>query len=139
MELINCEEKYWDFVRLLRTDKRIIENFINQKTISSKDQKIYMKTNAKFFRICIYNNKPVGYIGLIGDAKDEVTLCVSPEYNKMGFGSFMLKELINLYQKNIWAKVKLNNTPSSKLFINIGFKKFKEDKGLIYYIYKSNE
>jgi ribosomal protein S18 acetylase RimI-like enzyme len=82
---------------------------------------------------------PVGYIGLIGDAKNEVTICVSPEYNKMGFGSFMLKEFIGLHKKNIWSKVKLNNLPSSKLFINNGFKKFKKYKGLIYYIYKYNE
>lgn len=139
MELVSCKEEYWEFVRLLRTDKRVIENFIIQKNISPDDQKVYMKVNSKYFRICIYNYKPVGYIGLIGEAKNEVTICVSPEYKKMGFGSFMLKEFISLQKKNIWSKVKLNNLPSSKLFINNGFKKFKEDKGLIYYIYEYNE
>ena len=139
MELVSCKKEYWEFVRLLRTDKRVIENFIIQKNISPDDQKVYMKVNSKYFRICIYNGKPVGYIGLIGEAKNEVTICVSPEYKKMGFGSFMLKEFISLQKKNIWSKVKLNNLPSSKLFINNGFKKFKKDKGLIYYIYEHNE
>ena len=104
MELVSCKKEYWEFVRLLRTDKRVIENFIIQKNISPDDQKVYMKVNSKYFRICIYNDKPVGYIGLIGEAKNEVTICVSPEYKKMGFGSFMLKEFISLQKKKYLVK-----------------------------------
>ena len=69
MELVNCSKKYWNFVRILRADKRIIRNFVDQSTISEMQQITFMKLNSEFFKICLIDDNPVGYIGLIGERK----------------------------------------------------------------------
>ena len=138
MELVDCINKYWEFVRALRIDPREIGGFINQSYISKNDQKRFMKNNSKFFKICIIDKTPVGYIGLIGVNKDEITLCVDPSYHKKGIGSFMLKELTSKSNINLWSKVKLKNKSSINLFEKNGFENYNVKDDLIYY-YFNNE
>ena len=45
MELVECKEEYWEFVRLLRIDQRVIDGFIKTDYISEEMQKEYMKKN----------------------------------------------------------------------------------------------
>ena len=139
MELVECTNQYWEFVRTLRIDPRVIGGFINQSYISKNDQKKFMKKKSKFFRICIIDKKPVGYIGLIGVNKDEITLCVDPFYHNKGIGSFMLKELTSRSSINLWSKVKLKNKSSIKLFEKNGFEKGLVKGNLIYYYFKNEK
>ncbi len=121
MELVFCDIKYWEFVRTLRNDDNNLSGFIIKNHISKEDQIIYMNNNSKYFKICIIDNEPVGYIGLIGDKKNEITFCVSHNHKGRGIGTFMVSE----FSKNLscWAKVKIDNSHSSKIFEKLGFKK----------------
>lgn len=127
MELVNCSIKYWEFVRYLRTHPNNLDGFVNHNNITSTEQKYFMSKNHKFFKICLQNNLPVGYIGLIGPKKDEITLAVTPEKKSSGIGSFMILNLLNTHNE-LWAKVKHNNAASIKLFQKLGFiQKIKND------------
>jgi ribosomal protein S18 acetylase RimI-like enzyme len=121
MELVECDKKYWEFVRSLRNDKNNLSGFIETKHISPEDQQAFMKINSRFFKTCLLDEEPVGYIGLIGENKDEITFCVAHNNKGNGIGSFMVKD----FTKNIscWAKVRLENINSSKIFEKLGFKK----------------
>lgn len=135
MELVACDEKYWEFVRLLRTHKENIKGFIIQDTITISDQKKFMSSNNRFFKICIIDKSPVGYIGLIGSSRNEITLAVDPANKGIGVGAFMINELVKTHKK-IWAKVKPNNKASNKLFMKLGFTIKKDEKFNFYYYEK---
>ena len=139
MELVNCSKKYWNFVRILRADKRIIRNFVDQSTISEMQQITFMKLNSEFFKICLIDDNPVGYIGLIGERKNEITLCVIPEKSNLGIGSYMLSIFQKLNNKTLTAKVKKDNISSSKVFLKNGFREHMKDKTFIHYIYENDK
>ena len=139
MELVDCSNKYWEFVRKLRINSEVINNFINQNYITKTQQQKFMKVNNSFFKICLKDKSPVGYIGLIGVDKDEITLCVEPQYQSEGIGSFMLKEFINSINKSVWSKVKKENYKSVKLFIKLGFKEKMKKNNFIYFTYTNEK
>lgn len=118
-ELVSCSKEYWEFVRNLRNDERVLKGFIEVKKISKKDQEKYMKKNSKFFRIALLNAKPVGYIGVLDN---DIRVCTHPDYQNIGVGKFMVQSI-----KEIWpeaqAKIKLENLTSLKLFESCGYKK----------------
>ena len=53
MELVDCDKKYWEFVRSLRNDSNNLLGFIETKYISFDDQLTYMKLNSSFFKILV--------------------------------------------------------------------------------------
>ena len=67
--------------------------------ISEMQQATFMNSNSEFFKICIIDDSPVGYIGLIGERKNEITLCVIPEKSNLGIGSYMLSRFQKLNKK----------------------------------------
>lgn len=127
MELVNCTEEYWEFVRLLRTNEENTNWFYTQPDISIDDQKKYMLKNSDRYKICILNNEPVGYIGIINE--NEITYCVKPEFKSRGIGTFMVTEFIQLFD-NLIAYVLPENIASRKVFEKLNFDK------QIYYTYK---
>jgi len=132
MELVNCEEKYWEFVRLLRTHKENINGFVIQNSITQYDQKKYLSSNKSFFKICIIDKTPVGYIGLIGPSRNEITLAVDPHYKQKGVGKFMIESLKKDHT-SLWAKVKFDNLASNNLFSKLDFILKKEKQFNFYY------
>jgi len=129
MELVNCTEQYWEFVRMLRTHPLNKYSFFTQIDIDYKSQIEYMRNNAYRYKICLIENNPVGYIGIIKD--NEITYCVHPDYKSMGIGKFMVSELM----KNtdlLTAFVLPENIASNKVFEKLGFRK------QIYYVYDKN-
>lgn len=139
MELVECINKYWEFVRKLRINPKVINSFVDQNFITKSDQLKYMKENSMFFKICLKGILPVGYIGLIGVNKDEITLCVDPSYQSTGIGSFMLKEFLNIIDIPVWSKVKKENYKSGKLFIKAGFEEKMKKNNFIYFTYKNEK
>ena len=120
-ELKNCEEKYWEFVRTLRNDKRVQTGFISSVEITEEMQKKYMSLNSKFYRIAIVNGDPAGYVGVIDD---DIRICTHPKFQGLGVGKFLIQNCINIWPSS-FAKVKLDNEASLKLFESCGFvKKF---------------
>jgi len=117
MELVKCSKQYWEFVRTLRNDKRVLEGFIQSTYITKKMQLKYMKENSQYFRVAIINNNPVGYIGVI---KDDIRVCTHPDYQGRGVGKFMINKCMEIWP-SAFAKIKISNKASLKLFESCGF------------------
>lgn len=118
MKIVECSEKYWEFVRMLRMNPKVSDGFVNQKKISENDQKTYMQNHSKKYRICLIDNVPVGYVGVIDD---DIRVCVHPDFWKMGVGKFMIKNCREIWPDS-FAKVKIDNQASLALFKSCGFK-----------------
>lgn len=118
LEIVNCEQKYWEFVRNLRNNPLVQAGFIEKVIISEKSQITYMKKNSGNYRVCLKNNEPVGYFGVI---KNDIRICTLPEFQNKGIGEFMLKELKKIWP-NAVAKIKISNNASKALFLKSGYK-----------------
>ena len=120
MELIECTREYWEFVRLLRTHPLNQGWFLTQPTITPEQQIEFMEKHSHKYKICILNNTPVGYIGLIN--QNEITYCAHPDHQGKGIGTFMISEFIKLHQ-TLTAFVLPQNIASQKVFEKLNFKK----------------
>lgn len=121
MELVQCSEKYWEFVRLLRNDERVLDGFIESIYITEEMQFNYMSNHSQFYKIALVGSNPAGYVGVIDD---DIRVCTHPNYQGKGIGKFMINECIKIWP-NAFAKIKLDNEASIKLFESCGFiKKF---------------
>ena len=121
MKLVNCTPKYWEFVRKLRLDERVIDGFIKTKQITKEEQISYMKNNSKYYRICLINKQAAGYVGVIDN---DIRVCTHPDFQGKGIGKFMINESMNIWP-TAFAKVKLNNHMSIRLFESCGFARSK--------------
>jgi len=120
LELVNCEEKYWEFVRLLRTNPLNQEGFFNPASITPKEQTKYMEKHQYNYKICLANGVPAGYVGFL--KAREVTYCVLPDFHGRGIGSFMINSYCPRWGR-VEARVKPNNIASQKVFEKLGFEK----------------
>lgn len=118
-KLVKNAEEYWEFIRKLRNLDSIKTGFIKQENISSKTQLEYMKENGHNFWICLDDLEPVGYVGIIND---DIRVATHPDHQKKGIGAFMINEIMKIYP-NAYAKVKLENEASIKLFEHCKFVK----------------
>lgn len=118
-KLVKNAEEYWGFIRKLRNLDSIKTGFIKQENISSKTQLEYMKENGHNFWICLDDLEPVGYVGIIND---DIRVATHPDHQKKGIGAFMINEIMKIYP-NAYAKVKLENEASIKLFEHCKFVK----------------
>jgi len=117
MELAFCTEEYWEFVRQLRNDERVLDGFIQNTFITPETQTQYMKKYSQFYRIALINQTPAGYVGVI---EDDIRVCTHPDFQKLGVGKFMISEIMKIFP-NAYAKVKINNDASKNLFKSLGF------------------
>jgi len=115
--LVECNTEYWEFVRELRNDSRVIGGFIETTYITPEMQNEYMKLHQHEYRIGLLYGKPVGYVGVI---EDDIRVCTHPNYQKLGVGKFMINEAMKIWP-TAFAKVKIDNTASLKLFESCGF------------------
>ena len=118
-KLVKNAEEYWEFIRKLRNLDSIKTGFIKQENISSNTQLEYMKENGHNFWICLDDLEPVGYVGIIND---DIRVATHPDHQKKGIGAFMINEIMKIYP-NAYAKVKLENEASIKLFEHCKFVK----------------
>ena len=120
LDLVNCDEKYWEFVRQLRTNPKNQEGFFTHANITSEQQKEYMSVNFSKYKICLLDGYPVGYIGLLDG--HEITYCVHPGFQGKGIGTFMIQEYSSRWDF-VDAYVKVDNVASQKIFEKLGFEK----------------
>jgi len=120
LELVDCEPKYWEFVRQLRTNPQNQKGFFTQAEITPEQQIEYMFFNSSSYKICLADKEPAGYIGLLKG--HEITYCVSPEFKNKGIGTFMVKEYASKWDQ-VDAYVKIDNIASQKVFEKLGFEK----------------
>ena len=98
LELKQNEKQYWEFIRILRSDERVQNGFIQNSNISKTQQEVYMEKYNNNYYICLCDDKPCGFIGEIdGD--------------------------ITKLRPNIYAKIKLDNISSIKAFEKAGYEK----------------
>ena len=119
LEFKKNNKKYWEFIRLLRSDKRVQNGFVEQVKITRKEQEVYMNKYNNNYYVCLCDDIPSGYIGEIDG---NIRLCTAPEYQGKGIGSFMIREITKI-QPNIFAKIKLDNWSSIKAFEKAGYVK----------------
>ena len=119
MELVNCEEKYWESIRQLRNMDGVKQGFIQQEEITPEQHIQYMKKNYIFFYICVDKGEFLGYTGVIDR---DIRVATHPDHQKKGVASFMINEIMNIHP-DAFAKVKIDNEASLRLFESCGFKK----------------
>lgn len=119
LEMVAATHNYFSFIRELRNDPITNKGFINRELISVASHLEYMKNHAKFYRVCLLDGRPVGYIGVVDG---DIRIAVHKDYLRKGVGTFMLNEISNNFS-NISAKIKIENLASIKLFEKLGFKK----------------
>lgn len=119
MKLVECSEQYWEFVRELRLNPKVISGFIETTHITEEDQKKYMKKFSESYRVCLFEDKPVGYVGVI---EDDIRICTHPDFQHKGIGKFMITEIMKIFP-NAFAKIKIDNEISLKFFESLGFEK----------------
>ena len=129
MELVRCTTKYWEFVRQLRMDDRVIDGFLETMAITEEQQNKYMIGNAHNYRIALVDGTPAGYVGVI---EDDIRVCTHPDFQGMGVGKFMINHIKHIFPLAN-AKVKYGNEASSNLFLACEFEEIHKDDKFIYY------
>ena len=117
LTLVKNEPKYFEFIRNLRNNNEVKKGFIVQDHITEEQQEKYMQKYGSFYCICLDDGEPAGYIGQIDN---DIRLAVLPEKQGKGIGKFMVNSFVKLFP-DVFAKVKLDNTASIKLFKSCGF------------------
>ncbi|MHC4735316.1 MAG: GNAT family N-acetyltransferase [Planctomycetota bacterium] len=117
--LVNNEEKYWENIRDLRNHPEVKKGFINQDYISKERHYEFMKVNSDKFIIALVDNIFAGYVGVING---DIRVATHPDFQGSGVGKYMINSLERLAPE-AYAKVKIDNEASVKLFEACGFKK----------------
>ena len=118
LSLTNCTREHWEFVRLLRMHEDVQGGFIEKQHITPEQQLQYMSLHEECFRIALLGGKPVGYFGVI---ENDIRVCVHPDHQKKGIGKFLVNSCYKIWP-HAFAKIKVNNESSKKLFESCGFK-----------------
>ena len=117
--MVLATHDYFSFIRELRNDPITNKGFINRELISEASHLEYMKNHANFYRVCLLDGRPVGYIGVV---EGDIRIAVHKDYLRKGIGTFMLNEISNNFT-GVSAKIKIENLASIRLFEKLGFKK----------------
>jgi len=113
-KLVNCTQQYWDFVRVLR-NKNI--GFVERVNITPEQQNRYMLKHGNNYKICLVNNTPAGFIGIVDN---DIRFAIEEQFKNKGLGKWMLQEFPTT--GNTIGKVKKDNLYSRKLFLSCNWK-----------------
>ena len=133
MVIVECTREYWEFVRKLRMDGRVIDGFLETTPITEEQQIKYMTDNSQHYRIALFDGKPAGYVGVLDD---DIRVCTHPDFQGLGVAKFMINECVKIWP-TAYAKVKLGNIASDKLFLSCGFGVSGRDENFTYYKLKN--
>lgn len=93
--------------------------FGNTDQIDSDTHFCFMKENYQSYIVAEMKGEIVGFGGVV---KDDIRVAVHPDYQKLGIGKNIISYLSVQYP-DAFAKVKIDNEASLKLFESCGFKK----------------
>jgi len=119
MELVQNKPEYWEFIRNLRNHPSVKGGFIQQAEITEEEHEKHMVRFGLFYYVCLVEGQPAGYVGAIDR---DIRVATHPDFQGKGVGKFMINQLMEM-NSNVFAKVKLENEASLKLFEACGFKK----------------
>jgi RimJ/RimL family protein N-acetyltransferase len=117
LKLVKNNPDFYEFIRELRFHDENISGFLNQTKISKEDQINYMEKYGDLYYVALFDEKPVGFVGVIDD---DIRVATHPNFKKKGVGKFMITEIMNIFP-NAFAKIKNDNLASTKLFESCGF------------------
>ena len=117
VKVVNNDPKYYDFIRLLRSDPRVQDGFIEVVDITKDQQRRYMEKHHGEYIVALYNDEPAGFAGSLDN---DIRVCVHPDYQGKGIAGFLITELMERFPDS-FAKVKIENEASRKLFESCGF------------------
>lgn len=118
MELVQNKRQYWEFIRSLRNHPDVKVGFIQQEEIEKQQHESFMLRYGLFFYICLVDNQPAGYVGVIDN---DIRVATHPDFQGRGVGKYMINQLMEMNPTAL-AKVKIENEASLKLFKSCGFK-----------------
>lgn len=118
LEFVTNESKYWDFIRVLRSNDDVQTGFLENVKITKEQQEAYMAKYNDNYWICLLDGEPAGYIGEIDD---DIRVAVDPKFQKRGVGKFLVNNLMKI-KPTSYARVKIDNLASLALFRSCGFK-----------------
>jgi GNAT superfamily N-acetyltransferase len=119
MELIKNGPVFWRFIRNLRNMEGVKEGFVQQDIIDEIEHAKYMLKYNNNYWVCVIEGVPAGYVGVIDD---DIRVATHPDFQGQGVGSFMINRIMEMHP-TAYAKVKLDNEASIKLFEKCDFKK----------------
>jgi ribosomal protein S18 acetylase RimI-like enzyme len=93
--------------------------FGNTEQIDIDTHLNFMKDYYHDYVVAEMKGEIVGFGGVV---KDDIRVAVHPDYQKLGIGKSIINYLSTRYPK-AFAKVKIDNEASLKLFESCGFKK----------------
>ena len=117
--LVKNNKRHWENIRNLRNHKEVKKGFIQQEEITVDEHESHMSLHGDCYYICLIENEFAGYVGAIDN---DIRVATNPPFQGKGVGKFMINTLINLHP-DAFAKVKIDNEASVKLFESCGFKK----------------
>ena len=118
VEIVDNGPEYYDFIRILRSDPRVQDEFIEVVNITQEQQNKYMEKYSDNYIVALYDGEPAGFAGSIDS---DIRVCVHPDFHKKGIGKALIKELMVRFPDS-FAKVKIENEASRALFESCGFK-----------------
>lgn len=77
-----------------------------------------MKGRSRFYRVCVCDDRPVGYFKLIDF---EISIAVVEDMRGCGVGSFMLDYVLKNFSGELNARIRVDNVASLGLFNKFGF------------------
>ena len=119
MILVQNKKEYWDFIRDLRNHEDVKVGFVQQQHIEKSVHQSHMSLFGECYYVCLIENLPAGYVGVIDR---DIRVATHPDFQGRGVGKFMINQLMEMHS-DAFAKVKLENEASIKLFEACGFKK----------------
>ena len=117
--LVKNDPQYWEFIRKLRNMDGVRQGFVNQQEIKPVEQARYMLKHNNNYWICLVDEKPAGYVGVINN---DIRVATHPDFQGKEVGAFMIDEVMKI-NPFAHARVKIDNKASLKLFEKCGFKK----------------
>jgi ribosomal protein S18 acetylase RimI-like enzyme len=118
-KLVECSEDFWEDIRILRNSENNLSSFISNTFITQNDQIEYMRIYAPNYRVILFSDKFVGYVGCVnGDFR----ICIDAKFRGKGIASCALKQFFE--EDGHLVKtilVRKENESSIKLFERNGF------------------
>ncbi len=118
-KFVKNDKQYWEFIRDLRNHPDVKKGFIEQEHIDRFDHQLYMQRFGSHFYVCLVDDEPAGYVGVL---QGDIRVATHPDFQGKGIGGFMINKLMEAHPQS-FAKVKVDNEASLRLFESCGFEK----------------
>jgi len=120
MELVECSNlpgDHWYAILDIRNENR--QGFGDPSIIPRANHYAYMFENFSNYLLCMDSSEVVGFIGHVNN---DIRLATKISHQQKGIGKFMVEGFMKKFP-DAFAKVKIDNEASLKLFESSGFKK----------------